>query len=92
MDARMNGFTPDEYVGLTQSVIFEVRNFLVASIGYGELTLRELDPSHPAYVHCSAALHAAEAAFAAVKRFDHEAHRRGFPAAKKAQDNSDANS
>lgn len=76
MDDLIDGFTVEEYVRFSGSVIFEARNGLLASVEFGEIALKELDPSHPAYAHVAAALQVAKRAFAVVKHFDHEFLRR----------------
>ena len=82
MAELIGGFTVQEYAQLSGSVIFEARNGLLASIEFGEIALKELDPSHRAYAHVAAALNAAERAFAVVKHFDHEFLRRRLEAQK----------
>ena len=72
----IRGFTIEEYAHITGGVIFEVRNCLLAIVGYSELATKELDPSHPAFSHVTNVLQAGERAFAAVRQFDHEFHRR----------------
>ena len=52
MEDLIRGFTIDEYVHVTGSLIFEVRNCLVGCVGYGELAQKELEPSHPAFTPC----------------------------------------
>jgi hypothetical protein len=86
VDDPISSFTVEEYVSLTGSLIFEVRNDLVASVGYGDLAPKALDPSHPAFTHVAAALKSAERAFAAVKQFDHEFYRRRQEAEKRKTD------
>lgn len=76
MDDPIRGFTIDEYASLTRGVIFEVRNCLTVSVGFGDLARKELDPSHPAFAHVARALQAAERASTAVGQFDREFHRR----------------
>jgi hypothetical protein len=76
MDNPIRGFTIEQYASLIQGVIFEIRNFVGASVGYGGLALEELDPSHPAYAHVAQALRAAQTARNVVSQFDHEFHRR----------------
>ena len=70
------GFTVEEYVALTRSLIFEVRNSLLATVGFGDLARKELERSHPAFKYVEQSLQEAERAFAAVKQFDHEYYRR----------------
>lgn len=70
------GFTVEEYVELTHSLIFEVRNCLMVTVGFGDLAKKELKRSHPAFTHVAQGLQAAERAFAAVKEFDREYYRR----------------
>lgn len=76
MDDLIGGVTVEEYVRSSASVIFAARNGLCASVGFGDLALKELDPSHPAFAHVAAALESAGRAFATVKQFDHEFLRR----------------
>ena len=76
MNDPIRGFTIEEYAGITGGVIFEVRNALMACIGYGELAKESLDSSHPAFSHITKALQAAERARAVVGQFDCEFHRR----------------
>jgi hypothetical protein len=76
MDDPIRGYTVEEYASLTRGVIFEIRNFLGASVGFGELAQQDLDPSHPAFAHVAQALQAAQRAYAVVRQFDHEFHRR----------------
>lgn len=76
MSDRIRGFTIEEYANITQGVIFEVRNCLVSIVGYSELAKKELDQSHPAFSHVAIVLQLGERAFAAVKQFDLEFHRR----------------
>ena len=76
MSDKIRGFTIDEYAAITQGVIFEVRNCLVSIVGYSELAKEELDQSHPASSHVATVLQLGESAFAAVRQFDLEFHRR----------------
>jgi hypothetical protein len=75
MSDPIRGFTIEEYANITGGVIFEVRNCLVAIVGYSELAKKELDSSHPAFSHVAKVLQAGERAFATVKQFDREFHR-----------------
>lgn len=72
MDDLIDGFTVDDYVRATTSVIFEARNGLMACIGFGNLGLQELHSSHAAFAHVAAALEAAERTYATIKQFDRE--------------------
>jgi len=72
MDDLTGGLTLEEYVRMTTAVLFEARNAAMASVGYGELALKELQISHPAFAHVSAAHKNAERTYAAVKGFDRE--------------------
>jgi hypothetical protein len=76
MDNPIRGFTIEEYASLIRGVIFEIRNLIGASVGYGGLALEELDPSHPAFAHVGQALRAAQRASSVVSQFDQEIHRR----------------
>jgi len=76
MDDLTGGLTLEEYVRMTTAVLFEVRNAATASVGYGDLALKALQTSHPAFAHVSAAHKNAERTYAAVKGFDREFLRR----------------
>lgn len=78
----IRGFTIEEYANITGGVIFEVRNALMAIVGYSELANKELDPSHPAFGHVAKVMKIAERAGALVKTFDREFHRRTNEAAR----------
>jgi len=91
MEDLIRGFTIDEYVHVTGSLIFEVRNCLVGCVAYGELAQKELEPSHPAFTHVATALKLAERAFDVVKQFDREFYRRRLEAEKLKTGAPDAN-
>ena len=76
MQDLIKGFTVEEYIRSTGALIFEVRNCLLASVGYGQIAQEQLQDSHPAFPHVGSALKAAERGFAAVKHFDEEFFRR----------------
>ncbi len=76
MDDPIRGFTIEEFASITGGLIFEVRNCLMAIVGYSELAKKELDPSHPAFAHVAKVLQVGERGFAAVGQFDQEFHRR----------------
>ena len=70
MDDPIRGFTIEEFASITGGLIFEVRNCLMAIVGYSELAKKELDPSHPAFAHVAKVLQVGERGFAAVGQFD----------------------
>lgn len=72
MHDSIKGFTIEEYLRATGSLIFDVRNGLLGFVGYVQLAHEEFDPSHPAFENVANALRIAEAAFSAVKQFDQE--------------------
>jgi hypothetical protein len=76
MDDPIRGFTIEEFAQITRELIFEVRNCLLAIVGYSELAKKELDPSHPAFPHVAKVLQVGERAFATIGQFDREFHRR----------------
>jgi len=76
MDDPIRGFTIEEFASLIRGVIVEIRNSVGASVGFGELAQKELEPSHPAFAHVAKALQAAQRARAVVGQFDREFHRR----------------
>jgi hypothetical protein len=90
MNNLIGGFTIEEYIHLTGSLIFEVRNCLAGSVGFGEPAQKELQPSHPASAHVATALKSAERAFAALKQFDREFYRHSLEAQKQQTDVPDA--
>jgi len=90
MDPRAWGFTVEEYVDWAHSAIFEVRNSLVVTLGYGEMIEKELPSSHPAHAHLVEALRAAERAYQAVKNYDREVHRRRLIEEEKRNANPDS--
>lgn len=76
MSDSIRGFTIEEYATITGELIFMVRNYLMAIVGYSELAEQEIDPLHPAFSHVAKVRQAAERASAAVREFDRDFHRR----------------
>jgi len=70
------GFTLEEYAGIVSGVMFEARNALCASVGFGELALEKLEPSHPAFEFVKKSHEAAVRANDVVQGFSREFYRR----------------
>ena len=82
MHNLIKGFTDEEYIRSTGQLLFEVGNCLAASVGYGQIAQEKLESSHPAFTDVETALKTAERAYAAVRQFSEELHRRKLEADK----------
>jgi hypothetical protein len=76
MDDPIPGFTVEEFAQVVSGVMFEIRNALCASVGYGELALEKLDRSHPAFEYVTQAHKMAKRSYDAAQNFSREVHRR----------------
>lgn len=77
LDVLLGGMTVEEYVHFTRQTIFELRNYLAACVGYGEMAREEIQPSQAGFVSLTKALSAAEHARAVVRHFDDRFRRHG---------------
>ena len=70
------GFTVEEFAGLVSGIMFEARGALCATVGFGEMAMEKLEPSHPAFEFVKKSHEAAVRANDAVQAFSREFHRR----------------
>jgi len=76
MSDLIRGFTVEQYAKMTQGVMFEIRNCMVAVLYYSELATEKLDPSHPAFSPLAEVVRAGKRAFDTLVGFDREVCRR----------------